>query len=64
MALDGDFTARVQDGIWRLTGRSVRLKTKVDPSLLGGAVTRIGSVLYDGSVARQIALLRDSIAAG
>ena len=30
------------------------LTTKVDPAIIGGVVTRIGSTVYDGSVARQL----------
>ncbi|MFQ5669283.1 MAG: ATP synthase F1 subunit delta [Acidobacteriota bacterium] len=34
----------------RLTGKRVRLRTRVDPAILGGVVTRIGSEVYDGSL--------------
>ena len=34
------------------------MTTKVDPALIGGMVTRIGSTVYDGSVATQLAKLR------
>jgi len=39
-------------------GKTVRLKTRVDPELLGGLVTRIGDVLYDGSLRHQLARMR------
>ncbi|MFP4600277.1 MAG: F0F1 ATP synthase subunit delta [Persicimonas sp.] len=39
------------------------LETSVDEALLGGAITRIGSMVYDGSVRSQIDRLRDSILA-
>ena len=42
----------------RATGRTVALTTKVDPSIIGGVVTRIGSTVYDGSVARQLQKIR------
>jgi F-type H+-transporting ATPase subunit delta len=41
------------------TGKQVRVSTAVDPALIGGAVTRIGSVVYDGSVRRQLDRLRE-----
>jgi F-type H+-transporting ATPase subunit delta len=37
-----------------MTGKQVEFKFKTDPSLIGGVVTRIGSVIYDGSVRSQL----------
>lgn len=34
----------------QLTGKQIRMKFKVDPSLIGGVVARVGSTVYDGSV--------------
>ncbi len=36
----------------------VRVSTVVDPDILGGVVTRIGSTVYDGSVARHLERMR------
>jgi len=33
-----------------LTGKTVRVKNVVDPSLLGGLTVRVGDTLYDGSL--------------
>lgn len=44
------------------TGREVRLMREVDPALIGGVVARIGSTVYDGSVVRQLARLREQLA--
>jgi F-type H+-transporting ATPase subunit delta len=33
----------------------------VEPSLVGGAVTRIGSTVYDGSVVTQLQKLKQSL---
>lgn len=38
--------------------KDVRLLTKVDPSILGGLVVRIGDTVYDGSVDGQLKALR------
>jgi len=43
------------------TGRTVRLTARVDPALIGGVVTRIGSVVYDGSVKRQLEKMKDAL---
>ena len=44
-----------------LTGKQVRLQLSVDPNLLGGLVARIGSTVYDGSVAGRLRALRSWI---
>ena len=43
----------------RLTGKSVRIRMRVDPSILGGVVTRIGSEVYDGSLRGRLQRLRE-----
>jgi F-type H+-transporting ATPase subunit delta len=54
MALPADRVAQVREGLARATGREVRLEARVDPSIIGGAVARIGSTVYDGSVTMQL----------
>lgn len=46
------------------TGKEVRLRTGTDPELLGGLVTRIGDVLYDGSLRSHLRRIRRRLAAG
>lgn len=45
----------------QFTGKKVQVENHVDPSLIGGAITRIGSTLYDGSVQAQLEQLRAKI---
>jgi F-type H+-transporting ATPase subunit delta len=47
--------------IERLTGRKVRAQYGRDPKLLGGAVVRLGSTVYDGSVRGQLQRLKEHI---
>jgi len=47
-----------------LTGRRVVMRAAVDPAILGGLVTQIGSVVYDGSVKRQLEKIREKLVAG
>jgi F-type H+-transporting ATPase subunit delta len=44
------------------TGRQVTLATRVDPSIIGGIVTRIGSTVYDGSITGQLARMKKKLA--
>ena len=55
---DDELRGRTLSTLERMTGRTVRLTTRVQPDLLGGAVTRVGSQVYDGSLRTQLAQLR------
>ena len=48
----------------RLTGKRIRMRFAIDPTLIGGAVARIGSTVYDGSVRGQLATLERRLSAG
>jgi F-type H+-transporting ATPase subunit delta len=45
-----------------LTGKKVRASYSRDESVLGGAVVRIGSTIYDGSVKGRLERLREQLA--
>jgi F-type H+-transporting ATPase subunit delta len=47
----------------KLTGKKVRANYTQDPSILGGAVVRIGSTIYDGSVKGQLERMRQTLSA-
>jgi F-type H+-transporting ATPase subunit delta len=47
--------------VGKLTGKKVRAKYAQDVALLGGAVVRIGSTIYDGSVRGQLERIREAI---
>ena len=46
----------------KMTGRRVRLTVKVDPAIVGGVRTRIGSKVYDGTVRNQLQALYQRLA--
>jgi F-type H+-transporting ATPase subunit delta len=45
----------------KTTGKKVRAQYALDSSLLGGAVIRVGSTIYDGSVKGQLEKIREAI---
>ncbi len=45
----------------KLTGKKVRVHYARDASLLGGAVVRVGSTIYDGSVKGQLERMKEAI---
>lgn len=47
--------------IGKVTGKKVRAQYALDASLLGGAVIRVGSTIYDGSVKGQLEKIREAI---
>ncbi len=47
--------------IQKMTGKKIRAQYALDTSLLGGAVVRIGSTIYDGSVKGQLEKIREAI---
>ena len=61
VALDEQKLRLLEQGLSRATGRKVILESTVDPSILGGVVTRLGSTVYDGSVTTQLNRLKESL---
>jgi F-type H+-transporting ATPase subunit delta len=51
-------------GVGRLAGAKIQASFKLDPSILGGTVVRIGSTVYDGSVKGRLDRLREELIAG
>ena len=61
VALSSERLQALQEGLARATGRRVQMENRVDPSILGGAVARVGSTIYDGSVTTQLARLKKQL---
>jgi F-type H+-transporting ATPase subunit delta len=58
----GDAEKRVLEAqVAKTTGKKVRAQYALDSSLLGGAVVRVGSTIYDGSVKGQLEKIREAI---
>ncbi len=64
VGLPGDRVAALQQGLANVTGRQVQLESRVDPSIIGGAIARVGSTVYDGSVTRQLEKMKETLTAG
>jgi F-type H+-transporting ATPase subunit delta len=58
----GDAEMRALEAqIEKVTGKKIRARFGLDASLLGGAVVRVGSTIYDGSVKGQLEKIREAI---
>jgi F-type H+-transporting ATPase subunit delta len=44
-----------------MVGKEITLTTKVDPSLIGGLIARVGDKLIDGSTKSRLLALRESL---
>ena len=59
--LAADRLAQFEKRIAAATGRTVTMTATVDPALIGGAVARVGSIVYDGSIATQLSKIRERL---
>jgi F-type H+-transporting ATPase subunit delta len=60
--LGDDARSRVTQALGQATGAEVTLTERVDPEIIGGVIARVGSVVFDGSVTRQLEKLRHRLA--
>jgi F-type H+-transporting ATPase subunit delta len=51
----------LRDKLKAATGKEVRLQFRADPAIIGGVVTRIGSLVYDGSIKSQLAQMKQRL---
>lgn len=54
---------RLAEKLQRATDRKVVLVKKEDPSLIAGVVTRVGDLIFDGSLSNQLSELRETLLA-
>jgi F-type H+-transporting ATPase subunit delta len=52
---------QIEQSIAAATGRTVNLSTRVDPSIIGGLVARVGSTVYDGSVTSHLQRMKQRL---
>jgi F-type H+-transporting ATPase subunit delta len=62
VTLTEDDRKKIAARVAETTGRTVELSERVDPSILGGLVLRVGDVIVDGSVQARIRQLRRRLA--
>ncbi len=60
--LDEATVKSIGDRIGEQTGQRVELTSKVDPSILGGIVLRVGNQILDASIKHRLDQLRKHVA--
>jgi len=61
--LPADRIKAVEQSLAKITGRTVELDTRVDSSIIGGVIARVGSTVYDGSVTTQLKKMKERLVA-
>jgi F-type H+-transporting ATPase subunit delta len=56
-----DKTQAIEKSLAALTGKKVSMVTRVDTDIVGGVVARVGSTVYDASVATQLKKIRERL---
>ncbi len=59
--LSSDEKKGLESQVERVTGKKVHARYSTNPELLGGAVVRVGSMIYDGSVRGQLQKLKEQL---
>ena len=62
--LSQDALDKIQGVLSKKTGKDVLFDVKEDPSLIGGIVTQIGDLVFDGSIKTQLLNMRESLKKG
>ena len=55
---------RLEDALAAATKRTIEPEYSTDDGLIGGLAVRVGDMVFDGSVARQLQLLKHRMASG
>jgi F-type H+-transporting ATPase subunit b len=61
LPLTADEKTRVQSEILQNLGKEAKLNFRIDPNILGGMVIRVGDRVIDGSIASQLANLKQTL---
>ena len=64
VALDDNEKRKLAEQLGAVVGKKVVLETRVDKSLIGGMVARVGGKLLDGSTLSQLTAMRKILAGG
>ena len=51
----------IEQRLATVTGKRVSMTTRVDKDIIGGVVARVGSTVYDASIATQLKKIRDRL---
>ncbi len=59
--LSSERSAALAAALGRSTGGTVKIDARVDPAIIGGVIARVGSTVFDGSVTRQLEIMKTQL---
>ena len=59
--LDGPQREQLASALSKATGKKVEVKVVVDPSVIGGIVSKVGDTVIDGTVRRRLEQLKEQV---
>ena len=59
--LSSDRIQAIEQRLATVTGKRVAMTARVDKDIIGGVVARVGSTIYDASIATQLKKIRDRL---
>ena len=54
-------TQAIEERLAAITGKRVSMVATVDPAIVGGVIARVGSTVYDASLATQLKKIRERL---
>jgi F-type H+-transporting ATPase subunit delta len=62
--LSDETVEKIREALSMKTGKEIILDVEKEPSLIGGIVTKIGDLVWDGSIKTQLLNMRESLKRG
>lgn len=62
--LSTERTRDIEQRLAHVMGKTVTVSARIDPSIIGGVVARIGGTVYDASITHQLERIRSRLASG
>lgn len=59
--LSAERAGDIERGLARATGRTVSMSLRIDPSIIGGLVARVGGTVYDGSITNHLQRMKQRL---
>jgi len=55
---------QIKEALQKMTGKQIRIESKIDPSIIGGIITMVGDKHFDGSVRTHLVNLKETLKRG
>ena len=62
--LSDDMVEKIRAALSKKTNKEIILEVEQDPALIGGIVTKIGDLVWDGSIKTQLSNMRETLKRG